>query len=224
MQVVTNFTLVTAWTPFERCVVPTDGLFSICPVRAVWKNSLFTVFVHDVESGDGWPAMLQLSIRRNDRAPIDDWRAMQRIKNEIVGPENEAVELYPAESRLVDTANQYHLWVLVDPRARFPFGFRGRLVSETTIGKSQQRPWDDDVRPKDLRDAGEMARRASEALDDGRIVVAVPGRPMSGACAMPSPDHAHCRREGGEAVEGVLCSCSCHETDPDRVFGKDGAR
>jgi len=29
----------------------------------------------------------------------------------IVGEEHEAFEVYPAESRLVDTANQYHLWV-----------------------------------------------------------------------------------------------------------------
>ena len=51
-----------------------------------------------------------LSIKRRDQEPFHDWRAMQSIKNAICGPEWEAIEIYPAESRLVDTANQYHLF------------------------------------------------------------------------------------------------------------------
>lgn len=74
--------------------------------------------------------MVHLSIKRFDRAPIHDWRVMQEIKNKILGPEHEAVELYPAESRLTDTANQYHLWCFKDAAARFPFGyFDGRNVN-----------------------------------------------------------------------------------------------
>jgi len=53
--------------------------------------------------------MLHLSIKRLDKHPVRDWRHFQRIKNELIGEENEAVELYPAQSRLVDTTNQYHL-------------------------------------------------------------------------------------------------------------------
>jgi hypothetical protein len=53
---------------------------------------------------------------------------MQKIKNLIVGPENEGVELFPAESRLVDTANQYHLWVFERPDVRFPIGWNTRLT------------------------------------------------------------------------------------------------
>jgi hypothetical protein len=68
-------------------------------------------------------AMYHLSIKRLDQDPIHDWRDLQAIKNELVGSENEAVELYPAESRIVDAANQYHLWVAKDPAYRFPFGF-----------------------------------------------------------------------------------------------------
>lgn len=44
----------------------------------------------------------------------------QRIKNELLGDEYEACELYPAESRLVDGANQFHLWAI---NGQFPFGF-----------------------------------------------------------------------------------------------------
>ncbi len=80
-----------------------------------------------------------LSIKRLDREPCRDWRHFQQIKNEIIGPEYEAMELYPADSRLVDGANQYHLWGIHDPDYRFPFGFNERMVSETPVGKSKQR-------------------------------------------------------------------------------------
>ena len=70
-----------------------------------------------------------LSIKRIDRELIHDWREMQEIKNELVGRECEGVELYPAESRRVDTANQYHLWCSNDPKFRFPMGFQERVVS-----------------------------------------------------------------------------------------------
>lgn len=83
-----------------------------------------------------------LSIKRRDKLPIRDWRDLQGIKNALVGRECEAVELFPAESRLVDSANQYHLWAINDPSYRFPFGFNDRLVSEDVIGKSVQRPFE----------------------------------------------------------------------------------
>jgi hypothetical protein len=78
--------------------------------------------------GDHAGDVLWLSIRRRDRATIHDWRELQEIKNRIVGPENEGFEIYPAESRLVDTANQFHLWVFVDRRVRLPVGFTSRMV------------------------------------------------------------------------------------------------
>jgi hypothetical protein len=71
------------------------------------------------------------------RAPVLDIRfgpsgrwavVQQRIKNELVGKEHEAVELYPAESRKVDSSNQYHLWVLVEKGLKFPFGYTTRDV------------------------------------------------------------------------------------------------
>ena len=71
---------------------------------------------------------VQLDVRRRDHGDCKNWRELQQIKNEIIGPENEAMELFPAESRLVDTANQYHLWVHVSPDYRFPFGFAERCV------------------------------------------------------------------------------------------------
>jgi hypothetical protein len=68
-----------------------------------------------------------LTITRRDEAPCRDWQIFQAIKNEIVGPEYEAIEMYPAHSRLMDTANKYHLWILApkdnqETPPRLPFG------------------------------------------------------------------------------------------------------
>lgn len=82
-----------------------------------WRNDLYVVTVREVEGG-----YTHLSIRRDDRAPCRDWRHFQQIKNQLCGPEREGLELYPAESRVVDGANQYHLWVLPSGM-RIPCGY-----------------------------------------------------------------------------------------------------
>lgn len=108
-------------------------------------NSRYQVNVREVNPGNDWPCpMLWLSIKRLDKEPIHDWRDLQEIKNKIVGPEFEGVEIYPAESRLVDIANQYHLWVFMSPKVRLPFGFTERSVSgaeEAASFGGKQRPF-----------------------------------------------------------------------------------
>jgi hypothetical protein len=74
------------------------------------------------------PPVVHLDLSRHDGEPITCWRDLQQIKNELVGPECEGVELFPAESRLVDTAHQYHIWVIEDSQFRFPFGYGARVV------------------------------------------------------------------------------------------------
>ena len=88
----------------------------------IYVNDLYRVQVRDVAP------FVQLDITRRDGDTCSNWRHFQQIKNELVGPECEGVELFPAESRLVDTANQYHLWVMPNTRYRFPFGYENRLV------------------------------------------------------------------------------------------------
>jgi hypothetical protein len=98
--------------------------------REMYQNSRYTVLVNrDAEVGEGWPPMVWLSIRRNDRERPgpERWRDFQRIKTELVGPENEAVELYPAESRVADCADQFHIFVIKESGIAFPFGFREGL-------------------------------------------------------------------------------------------------
>lgn len=109
----------------------------------VWLNDKYEVHVRKglPFAGIEGATMTHLSIKRLDRRALVDWREFQWIKNDIVGPENEGVELFPAESRLVDGANQYHIWVFEDPSIRWPLGWGTRLVSEESFYGETQRAW-----------------------------------------------------------------------------------
>lgn len=117
----------------------------------VFANDVYQIIAR--RSSEEWAV---LSIRRHDRQPVTDWRDVQWIKNQIIGPEIEAVQLFPAESRLVDTSNQYWVYANLTDGYRFPFGFDERTVTENVSiqlyghGKSVQRPFADHVRPSDL--------------------------------------------------------------------------
>jgi len=106
-----------------------------------FRNDLYQVQVRTLD-GD-LEGFVHINIRRIDGAPCTrDWRHFQQIKNEIVGEECEAIELYPAESRLTDTSNKYHLWACTSPTFRFPVGFDTRDVSDddgSKQGGSRQR-------------------------------------------------------------------------------------
>jgi hypothetical protein len=123
----------------------------------IWLNNRYQVNVkRDVPVPDGWPEMVHLSIKRIDKGVIHDWRHLQRIKNEIVGPDHEAVELYPSEERLIDTVNQYHLWVLAKPGLRFPFGWDHRLVADSGGNGAKQRPFEEGERPDDCKTGADL--------------------------------------------------------------------
>lgn len=115
----------------------------------IWVNSRYQVnIVRQAPDGDpDGPRLVHLSIKRRDKdVPHEErWRDFQRIKNELVGPECEAVELYPAESRVVDTANQFHLWAFESPEVRVPFGFdSGARRSDVSPVGGKQRPFDEE--------------------------------------------------------------------------------
>jgi hypothetical protein len=82
------------------------------------------------------------SICQAQGVPIHDWSVLQGIKNEIVGPEFEAVELYPAQSRLMKRECCYHLWILASDAGetkppRFPIGFAYENTTKTLIRKTE---------------------------------------------------------------------------------------
>jgi hypothetical protein len=124
------------WTPFVE--VTADMLAG----GKLYVNSRYQVVKRHCgteECGTLW----HLSIKNRANNAEHDWRDYQRIKNELIGPEAEGVELYPAESRLVDSANQFHLWIIDGPGFQFPFGFADRLVCGKPIDGGAQRPFDE---------------------------------------------------------------------------------
>jgi hypothetical protein len=99
-----------------------------------WVNDVYQVGKRKLPVGHPWNhtqyEMIHLNIRRRDGKPIfRDWRHFQRIKNELAGEECEALELYPAESRLSDTSNKFHLWCMPSG-VTAPFGMHGRDVMD----------------------------------------------------------------------------------------------
>ena len=108
-----------------------EKLIQTVSAPLVYVNDVYRVRVRNM------PPFVQLLVSRHDGQARPNWRDFQRIKNELVGPECEGVELFPAESRLVDTANQYHIWVIPDASYRFPFGYKERLVSDLPMALDQ---------------------------------------------------------------------------------------
>lgn len=97
-------------------------------LEADHRNSRYFVnALYQVQATMVNATMMHLNIRRRDGGMFKDWRHFQQIKNEIAGPECEAVELYPAESRKVDTTNKWHLWVF-PPGVRLDLGWSERDV------------------------------------------------------------------------------------------------
>jgi hypothetical protein len=116
-----------------------------------WCNDLYQVEVRRFRDG-----LVHLNVRRIDGAAVfKDWRHFQQIKNELIGPECEAIELYPAESRKVDTSNKYHLYGYADPTFRFPVGFEKRNVDYQDVpevpGMRQRGQTTDFCQPATLR-------------------------------------------------------------------------
>lgn len=117
------------WQPLERSTPYRHGKPIDIGDEVQWSNDKYVVTVRDLKplEGSDAPEGKHISIRRQDRKPCQDWRDFQRIKNQLAGPEWEAIELYPAESRLVDGANQYHLWAF---NMKFEgIGWNRRLVA-----------------------------------------------------------------------------------------------
>jgi len=140
-----------------------DDEYLLIGSREVWINCCYQVWVYrDVTKippvpgktendllmpPEGMGVVTWLSIKLTKKKPIRDWRQFQVIKNLLLGPEVEAVELFPRESRLMDAANQYHLWCL-EEGSQWPFGQLGRKMAspeEAAAVGAVQEPWRDVV-------------------------------------------------------------------------------
>lgn len=109
--------------------------------QKIYVNNLYQVTRFDIEGVEDLtiPAMYHLSIRRLDKVPAHNWEHFQRIKNELIGATNEAVELFPSVEREVNTV-EHHLWVLQDAKMKYPFGFFQRPTEEQIESPTEGEP------------------------------------------------------------------------------------
>lgn len=115
-----------SWKDLAPSVPHRDGVPIDIGDEEQWMNDQYVVHKRSQYDEEGNLVGIHLSIRNADRSTKHDWRDFQRIKNQLAGPEWEAIEIYPAESRLIDMANQYHLFCLP---GEVPLGWTGqRLV------------------------------------------------------------------------------------------------
>ena len=101
-----------------------DGALDDLISDETWGNDRYTVSVHLLDGDrDGF---VELAVHNHNRTPHVPWRHLQQIKNEVMGADREAVQLFPAEDRLVDTANEY--WLYVYPVGKAPMRNRRTKV------------------------------------------------------------------------------------------------
>ena len=71
------------------------------------------MFVNFTRNGRTYDKVM---VRRSDSKPIYSWSDLFRIKNEVLGPEVEAIQFMPKVSEFIDEANLYWFWVDVTDR------------------------------------------------------------------------------------------------------------
>lgn len=151
------------WTPLKRLgpdeINPEmDAIYKrmgLPPSDETWWSPQYQAVVRYAQSAEedapqGREGLLHVSIHRHDRSPMRNWRHLQQIKNEIAGEDRWGVEVFPPESYLVDSANEYHLYVM-PVNADIPFAFHESIVSsdeqveaynEQRGHKGRQEPWE----------------------------------------------------------------------------------
>ncbi|WP_349627722.1 hypothetical protein [Rhodopseudomonas sp. BR0C11] len=111
-----------SWGPWETVHFPfgTIGFSWTAGFTTAHKNKVFAVLERRLDSGVRHLAVTSLSEIR------PTWREMQRIKDELAGPDKTAVEVYPPATEVIDAANMFHLWVLPDA---LPFSLHDRAAT-----------------------------------------------------------------------------------------------
>ncbi len=129
-------------TPFARTPVSEEMKGS--GVLGAFQNNKYMVFIRTTVSNgfqvageDGKPRPMDiahLTIMRVDKSTKEiSWIDKQKIKNEILGPEFEAVEIFPAERRRLKEIKSYHCYM---------WAFEGG--STIPVGLEPRRPGLDD--------------------------------------------------------------------------------
>lgn len=102
------------WAPWKRHDFPRGSVGAsgwLWDIDRAYANGLYAVLVRQLDATDAGRLHLAIRTPTNLEPP---WRDMQRIKNELFGPERFAVQVCPPDARLIDQADMYHLWVMAE--------------------------------------------------------------------------------------------------------------
>ncbi len=135
------------WQPLKHIKNTGIKQFDVAPGQTMnaaseeWLNDLYQVNVSRFAMGNfiNGGAFSRLGIMRLDQLATHDFRDYQKIKNDVCGKDWEAIELYPAESRLVDPSNYFLLWAF--PPNTLNIGMSERNVLNLKEADSPQRPF-----------------------------------------------------------------------------------
>jgi hypothetical protein len=75
-----------------------------------WVNNVVSVQVYLRDTP--WGFVRHLGVRRHDGAELAGWDLLERVKNEVVGQDSIALEVYPPARDVVDLAPMRHLFVV----------------------------------------------------------------------------------------------------------------
>jgi hypothetical protein len=78
-----------------------------------------------------WGFARHMKVQRTDGKPGISWDELQRLKDEYLGPDILAVELYPPTNQVVNDLNMRHLWEV--PEHVLPIGLRYAGTRDSTF-------------------------------------------------------------------------------------------
>ncbi|SMC63943.1 DUF7694 domain-containing protein [Sporomusa malonica] len=85
-------------------------------LKEVWRSRNFLVLVYDANAGIERLSVQLTQLIHDDRWQDGiTWDELQQLKHECGRGDKFAVEIYPADSDLVNVANMRHLWILPEP-------------------------------------------------------------------------------------------------------------
>lgn len=109
--------LARTWGEWDR-IVPTEQQKAEHPisenVSVCYSNNRYGVQVYECfieKLGLAGETITQVTIGRHGDLESITWDELQRIKNELIGEDRVAIEIYPPVRQLVNQANLRHLWV-----------------------------------------------------------------------------------------------------------------
>lgn len=97
-----------AWEP-KAITYGEVGAGWCAEIHTAYHNTILAVLHRTVKTE--WGPVEHLAIRNATSTDIP-WAVKQRVKDELIGTDRIALEVFPKTNELVDDANMYHIWVM----------------------------------------------------------------------------------------------------------------